>query len=232
MARKPRLSKGPRSESEWRTKVHPFFIGMMEQFKQFEPLSRSPWKADREKAQQWARNAQEDLRKQAREVGEQFGRAGVVLQYDIAAKILDLDLEDPSAVKELSDEQFMRSWLSWYKYAKTWQQLQYERNARKWWASQRILAVLKDYEKWRFGKLDPNDMRFKMDRPHFILMAFGLDFGLGKLTLNELADCFNALCTCGIAQHDPDNLRKLRDRILRSLETLNAKTAALKPKPE
>ena len=99
------------------------------------------------------------MRKQAREVGEQFGRAGVVLQYDIATKILDLDLEDPSAVKELSDEQFMLSWLSWYKYAKTWQQLQYERNARKWWASQRILAVLKDYEKWRFGKLDPNDMR-------------------------------------------------------------------------
>ena len=132
MARKPRLSKGPRSESEWRTKVHPFFIGMMEQFKQFEPLSRSPWKADREKAQQWARNAQEDLRKQAREVGEQFGRAGVVLQYDIAAKILDLDLEDPSTAKEPAEEQFMLSWLSWYKYGKTWKELQHERNAGKW----------------------------------------------------------------------------------------------------
>jgi len=137
-------------------------------------------------------------------------------------------LEDP-AVKDFSDEQFMLSWLSWYKYGKTWRQLQYERNAGKWWASQRILAVLKDFEKWKFNKLDPNDMRFKIDRPHFILMAFGLDFGLDKLTLNELADCFDALCICGIEQHDPENLRKLKARILKSLDNLNLKTAALRP---
>ena len=91
------------------------------------------------------------------------------------------------------------------------------------------MAVLKDFEKWKFNKLDPNDMRFKMDRPHFILMAFGLDFGLDKLTLNGLADCFDALCTCGIEQHDPENLRKLKARILKSLDNLNLKTAALRP---
>src|SRR5207245_6404095 len=44
----------------------------------------------------------------------------------------------------------------------------------------------------------------------------GLDFGLDKLTADELVNCFDALCTCGIEQHDPENLRKLRKRILKT----------------
>jgi hypothetical protein len=201
---------------------------MMEQFKQIEPLGRRPWRKDREKAQQWARSPHIDLRKKAGEVGEQFRRESVVL-HDFAGKILDLDLEDPSTVKEPADEQFMLSWLSWFKYGKTWKELQHERTAGKWWASQRILAVFKDFEKWKFGRLDPNDMRFKMDRAHFDLMAFGLDFGLDKLTADELVNCFDALCTCGMEQHDPENLTKLRKRIYKTLDKLDAKTAALKP---
>ena len=192
MERKPRLSRGPRDAEEWRKKVHPFFIGMMEQYKQFEQLSRSSSEADREKAQQWARNPPEYWHKQAREVGEQFRKNGVV-QRNIVGKILDLDLQDESEIKQPSDEQFMLSWLSWYKYGKTWHQLQYERGGGDWKASKQILAVLTDYEKWKFGKLDPNDMRFKIDRPHFNLMAFGLDFGLDKLTGDALVDCLRSV---------------------------------------
>ncbi len=228
MNRKPRITQGPKWEGEWRKKVHPFFVEMMEQYKQNEPLSHSLGKEDREKAQQWARSAEQDFRRKARDVADEFLKSGKVM-HDFASKILDLDWEDPSAIKEPSDEQFMLSWLSWFKYGKTWRQLRNERNAGSWGASQQILAVLRDHEKWRFGRLDPNDMRFKMDRPHFILMASGLDFGLDVLTANELADCFDALCTCGEEQHDPENLRKLRTRILQSLEKLNLKTAPSRP---
>src|SRR5947209_1737251 len=219
MRREPRMPVGPQPISEWRKKVHPVFVEIMMQLKQHEPLSRSHWRADREKAQVWAKEAEIEFRTKGREVGEQLRQAGVIL-HDFAGKILDLDLEDP-AVRELPDEQFMLSWLSWYKYGKTWKELQHERTAGKWWASQRILAIFKDFEKWKFGRLDPNDMRFKMDRPHFDLMAFGLDFGLDKLTADELVNCFDALCTCGMEQHDPENLRKLKARILKSLENLN-----------
>jgi hypothetical protein len=225
MTREPRLKRKLKPRGEWRKKVHPYFVELMEQYKQIEPLGRSPWKEDRDRAQQWARSPHEELRKKAREVGDEFRRSGKVL-HDVAGKILDLDGEDSSAVKEPSDEQFMLCWLSWFKYGKTWRHLQNERNAGNWEASQQILAVLEDYEKWKFGKLDPNDLRFKMDRPHFTLMAAGLDFGLDTLTANELADCFDALCTCGVEQHDPENLRKLRTRILRSLQELNSKTAS------
>src|SRR3989442_3930293 len=223
MKKEPQMPVGPQLRGEWRKKVHPVFVELMEQLKQNEPLSRSHWRADREKAQVWAKEAEIEFRTKGREVGEQLRQAGVIL-HDFAGKILDLDLEGP-AVRELPDEQFMLSWLSWYKYGKTWKELQHERTAGKWWASQRILAIFKDFEKWKFGRLDPNDMRFKMDRPHFDLMAFGLDFGLDKLTADELVNCFDALCTCGMEQHDPENLRKLKARILKSLENLNAKTA-------
>jgi hypothetical protein len=222
MTRDPRLKQGTKPGGEWRKKVHPYFVEMMEQYKQIEPLGRSRWKEDRDRAQQqWARSPHEELRKKAQEVGDEFRRSGKVL-HDFAGKILDLD---PSTVQEPSDEQFMLCWLSWFKYGKTWRRLNSERNAGNWEASQQILAILGDYEKWTFGRLDPNDMRFKMDRPHFTLMASGLDFGLETFTANELADCFDALCTCGVEQHDPENLRKLRARILRSLEELNSQTS-------
>src|SRR5438477_10951613 len=149
MRRVPRMTGGPQPKGEWRKKVQPVFIEMMEQFKRNNPLSRSPLKEDRKKSQEWAKNAETEFRMKGREVGEQFRREGIVL-HDFAGKILDLDLEDPSTVKEPADEQFMLSWLSWFKYGKTWKQLQHERTAGKWWASQRILAVLKDFEKWRF----------------------------------------------------------------------------------
>lgn len=186
----------------------------MSEFKQIEELSRSPSEEDRAKAQQWARNPHEEMRKRARELGEEFRHAGGV-NTNIATKIFDLDLVEDSEVKEPSDDQFMISWLSWYKWGKTWRQLQHERSAGSWRASQQILAVIKDFERWKFGKIDPNDMQFKIDRTHFNFMAFGLDFGLDKLIPDELADCFDALCSCKIKQHDPENLRKLRKRIFK-----------------
>ncbi len=154
MPRKARMNTGPAPKGEWRKKVHPFFVQMMEQFKQIEPLSRSTSEEDRAKAQQWARDPHQDLRRQAREVGDEFRNAGVPWR-DIGGKILDLDLQDPSAVKEPSDDQYMLSWLSWYKYGKTWRQLQHERSQGNWTASQyQKFSRCNRPQKWNF-KLPP-----------------------------------------------------------------------------
>ena len=45
---------------------------------------------------------------------------------------------------------------------------------------------------------------------------FGLDLGIEALSAEELADCFDELCACG-KRHTPDNLRKLRTRLLQFL---------------
>ena len=225
MSRRPRISQGPKPKGKWREKVHPFFSDMMHEYKQMERLGKSSSEEDRLKAQQWARGSHEEWRRRAREVGEEFRRTGKV-QRNIAAKILDLDLVEDSEVKEPADDQFMLSWLSWFKYGKTWRQLQHERNGGSWKASQQVLAVIRDFEKWKFGKIDPNGLQFKIDRTHFTLMAFGLDFGLDDLTPDELADCFDWLCSCEKQEHDPENLRKLRDRIFQSLKDCSAEEHA------
>jgi hypothetical protein len=226
--REPRTSKKPPIEAKWRKKVHPFLIRLMEYSKHVEELGKSPSREDQGKAQQLARNLPEDLREQARAAADDLGEAGVVALHDFAGKILDRDLEDPFASKEPPDEQFMLSWLSWYKFGKTWKQLLHERGTGSRKASKQMLAVLADFEKWKFGEMDPNDLRFKVDRHHFNLMAFGMDFGIDKLTASELADYFDDLCPCGMALHDVENLKKLRVRIRKCLEKLAAKPSTLK----
>jgi hypothetical protein len=42
--------------------------------------------------------------------------------------------------------------------------------------------------------------------------------GVERLTQEELADFANDVCLCGSKQHSPENLRKLRTRILRFLD--------------
>jgi hypothetical protein len=98
MGREPRMPVGPPPIREWRKKFHPVFVEMMEQFKQNEPLSRSPGREDREKAQEWAKKAEQEFRVKGRELGDQFHRCGVIL-HDFAGKILDLDLEGPAVTR-------------------------------------------------------------------------------------------------------------------------------------
>jgi hypothetical protein len=50
------------------------------------------------------------------------------------------------------------------------------------------------------------------------MFRFGLHMGLDKMSSNELADCFNALCLCREKEHSPDYLKKLRTTIRREFE--------------
>ena len=71
-----------------------------------------------------------------------------------------------------------------------------------------------DFQKWRYGKLNADELKTKHDREHRNLIMMGLDFGIENLTEEELADFANEECPCGSKEHSPENLRKLRSRIL------------------
>jgi len=88
-------------------------------------------------------------------------------------------------------------------------------------SSKQLASVTKDYNDWRYGKLDPNVLRSKFDYNHLTLMRCGLDLGIETLTQEELADCFDEVCTCG-GEHDGENLRKLRTRTIEMMERLRA----------
>jgi hypothetical protein len=86
-------------------------------------------------------------------------------------------------------------------------------------SSRQLLSVEKDYQNWRYGKLDLNKMRSKFDSHHILIMQAGLELGLRALSSEGLADCYDALCKCG-KSHTPDNLKKLRARVIRMMERL------------
>jgi len=113
---------------------------------------------------------------------------------------------------QISRAQYMLSWLCWFKFNKTLPQLLRERETGKLKAIKQFNRLTLLFDEWQYGHIDPNKLKFKTDIDHFDLMIAGLDLGLGSLTPNELADCFDALCPCG-KEHDPENLAKLRKRI-------------------
>jgi hypothetical protein len=77
-------------------------------------------------------------------------------------------------------------------------------------AHRRLMAVHRDY--WRLlkgARLEDLKLRFSS---HFGIITQGLDFGLAGLTPDELADCLDEICPCGL-KHSSTYLKKLRARI-------------------
>jgi hypothetical protein len=104
-------------------------------------------------------------------------------------------------------------WLCWYRYGKTAEQLVGEYDSGSLKAARQLHKVSMEYDEWRFGKLDPNELKFKTHVNHFELMTSGLDLGVENLTALELSSCFDELCPCS-GPHVQENLSKLRARIL------------------
>jgi hypothetical protein len=72
-------------------------------------------------------------------------------------------------------------------------------------------------EFWRMLNGHGRVPRFKVDQFHTDLLELGLHLGLQVLSSEELADCFEELCSCG-KFHDADALKKQRSRVLKDLE--------------
>ena len=101
-------------------------------------------------------------------------------------------------------------------------------------ASKRITKTIADYDDRRSNPYwIPN---FKIDLDHSAVFELGLTLGLEQLTEEELANCFDEVCPCG-RRHNPDALRKQRDRLIADLqqafvwETQIAPTIFRKPVP-
>jgi hypothetical protein len=141
----------------------------MAEFRQeLERLSRSQSAADRAKAQELIRNSPADQLRQAGEVAEEMHREGRTNVGNAAMLILGIEGTSPGY--HIPDEQFMRAWISWNKYGKTIPQLRRESEGGTWQAMQKLLQIEEVYQQWRFGKLQPDEMRFKSDHTHFALL--------------------------------------------------------------
>jgi len=217
--RKPRPPALKGSSTDWRGKIHPFFIKMAEQHKKIVQLSRSGSEEDRQESQRLIRNPPPEMVEEAQRVGDEFRRSGKKIDSSVSA-IFQIDERFP-ATPNISDEEYMLAWFAWNRYGKTFKQLLEEDRNGVRQSSMRVLTVGRDYQRWRYRELDPEKAKFKLDREHQVLIQYGLAFGVESLSAEELADCFNELCPCG-KTHFPENLRKLRTRVIGFLDAARA----------
>jgi hypothetical protein len=212
--RKARTPVYKEEKSSWRDKLHPFFIRMAEMNKNIFELSASSSQQDRDEAERLKRNPPQELFDEAERLHDEFERDGK-FKYNAVGRMLGLGEVAPGST--ISLDQFMLARFAFFKYGKTIPELLAERNAGSWKASQQLLGVQHDYEAWAFGKLNVDEQQFKLDVDHFLIVVGGLNLGIEALTPGELADCLDELCPCG-KPHYPENVRKLRIRILKWLE--------------
>lgn len=84
-----------------------------------------------------------------------------------------------------------------------------KRQQKDWPASRKVLRTLSDLERLRCGqRIRP----FKGDLEHSNMFQTMWGFGLEKLNPEELAYFFDWYCPCGSKEHDPEALRKQRNR--------------------
>ena len=94
-------------------------------------------------------------------------------------------------------------------------QIDIEKNPR---AHRKLMAVHRDFWRLQSGRRFEN-LKLKFSYKHFQILADGFDFGVDKLTPDELADCLDEICPCG-QKHSPEYLKKLRTRIKQACRDL------------
>ena len=119
----------------------------------------------------------------------------------------------------MSEGQFTMGWLAFNKYGKSIVELVRGDAEGDEKSSRQLLGVQKAYQDWRYGKLDVNKMHSKFDSYHIQIMQAGLELGFRGLSSTELADCYDEMCNCG-KSHDPENINKLRTRVIKIMNRL------------
>src|SRR5437899_6026468 len=150
--RSPRVpSSGP---SDWRAKVHPLYLRILQQYRKIVDLSQSPSAEDRQEAERLKRNPPEKLLEDVRRLGEERRRSGGTVR-PVAATILGSDDADMA----LSDPNFMQHWLAWTKCGQTLEHLVQEDRAANEKSSRQLQNVRADFQKWRYGKLNAEELK-------------------------------------------------------------------------
>jgi hypothetical protein len=214
--RKPIIKIPESTKTNWREKVHPFLIRMLEYNNQVAKLRSSPNRADQEEAQRLTREPPPELGEEADRMHDAIPPAERP-QHDAYLSIFGL--VDAPAGGTFPEAQMVLGWLAFNKFGKSIVELMQGDAAGDEKSSRQLLSVQKALQDWRYGKLDINKMRFKLDSHHYQIMQAGLELGFRNLSSAELADCYDELCNCG-KPHDPENINKLRSRVVKIMDRL------------
>jgi hypothetical protein len=211
------VKKGAKPKS-WKEKVHPAFLGIVQLYRDSNKTLLRSAPAD------FKRNA-EKLRTQISQTREELLKRYPELQPGSPSKHVTA-----ASARFLSERDIALGTLEWLCWRRTGQPLAVllaEEKAGNLEAHENIVRVRDDF--WRAvhgrGPVAP----FKGNSDHSDIMELGLNLGLNKLTGEELADCFDEVCTCEMA-HDADALKKQRARVRKQLQAAHDQRLRAIPK--
>jgi hypothetical protein len=214
--RKPRITIPESTQTNWRAKVHPYFVRMLEYNNFVMRLSSSPNAVDRKEAQRLTQEPPPELVEETNRMHDAIPPAERP-QHDAYLSIFGA--VDAPVGGTISQRQFRTGWLAFNKYGKSTVELIQGDEAGDEKSSRQLLSVQKGYQDWRYRKLDINKTRFKFDSHHILIMQTGMELGFRVLSSVELADCYDEMCNCG-KSHDPENMKKLSTRVIKIMDRL------------
>src|SRR6267142_659721 len=195
----------------WKAKVHPAFLKIGKLWSDFQKGAFSS------RPDGTTRNAQELLAELARTRDGLLKqnpdlRPGSPSNHILAAHKRRLTEQD-AAVGALE-------WLCWRRTTQPLGVLLAEEKEGSLVAHENVQRVRDDYWRAVHGEsVEP----FKTNADHGELMEIGLNLGLTTLSDEELATCFDELCSCG-ETHDAGALRKLRARVSERLTAAHVRS--------
>lgn len=204
------MSRNPNS---WKTKVHPAFLDFAAIYRRACEDERS---ADSPGSAKSIQTIRDSARREIEEIRRKYPDLPIALSPYQTVHVSGPSMWPPSP----SDYSrgFMER-LFWNRYREPlWVAVQ-KAEGGDLKAQRRINRILEDYQRIRSGRgpLKP----FKADMRHIALLEMGLALGLDKLSPDELADCFDAVCACG-KEHSADALKKQRARLKKAIQAARA----------
>ena len=214
--RRPRITIPESTKTNWREKIHPYFIRMLEYNNQVMKLHKSSNEEDRQEAYRLTREPPPELVEETNRMHDAIP-ASERPQHDAYLSIFGI--VDAPGGGTTPEDQVALGWLAFNKFGKSIVELIRGDAAGDEKSSRQLWSVQKAYQDWRYGKLDINKMRFKFDSHHIQIMQAGLELGLRNLSPAELTDCYDEMCNCG-KSHDPENIKRLRTRVVKIMDRL------------
>ncbi len=199
---------------DWKTKVHPAFIELAKNYCELveglEKLKSEPNKARISELKERTLSRIVEILRRYRDWPEGIDRIHSLIHVTEPTAPIE------EAVKQPTSAHFggILEWLAWVRFRRPLWQLTQEDAAGNREASKMIERIIVEGNKLRYGKKVPG---FKHDLDQGALIEMGLPLGLDKLTAEELADCFDEVCSCG-QEHTGDALKKQRKRLIKAIE--------------
>jgi len=224
-----RQRNNPREDS-WRDKLYPTFLEVADVNSNFEKR----WAQLQKDCSQELNTAGSDVSSEAwNEIMARFMKGKAELESWFEEKLADINNRhtpipyNPVAYsyftldQPISDAEGLRQYLHFHRHGESLQVSEVKDAQGNIEAWDKIARTERDFRVLAFGKGPVKP--FPEDTVHRQLLQSVICYERERLTAEELAECFDKHCACGKENHEPDSLRKMRDRFEAELK------ASMKP---